>query len=206
MTFDPTSPTASQLFSVSQPIIRDNFTKSNTDFGIDHLPFTTGAGAGNGQHKKITLNNVQADPVLLYPQSQIYDKNFGTAGPGPGLNHELYYSDTRELSPQLVKVIPTIKAICRFTVAPVGPQTIISTNSLNQNVTSVTRFNPTAFQVVFTTTLNYDTYFVYLEYEQNVTAVISLASRTGVNKTTTGFFFDCSAAPTNGNIIGFMVI
>jgi hypothetical protein len=46
-------PLATDLQSVSQSQILNNFTQLNTSFGIDHYPFTT-AGANTGFHNQVT--------------------------------------------------------------------------------------------------------------------------------------------------------
>ena len=53
MAYDPNIPLPTDLLSVSQNDIKNNFTQANTSFGIDHYPFDDGT-ANNGKHNQVT--------------------------------------------------------------------------------------------------------------------------------------------------------
>lgn len=72
MSYIPGIPNANDLISSSQSQIQTNFTQLNTQFAIDHVAFD--AGANNGKHKQITLENVAAPGAQTDPQSVIYSK------------------------------------------------------------------------------------------------------------------------------------
>lgn len=56
MAYTINRPTASEKLKTSQPLIRDNFTSSNTSFGVDHYPFNDGT-ANDGRHRIIKQTN-----------------------------------------------------------------------------------------------------------------------------------------------------
>lgn len=58
----------------SQADLLENFTQLDSQYGTtgDHVAFT--AGADNGMHKQVSLNDVIADPGLPDPQASIYLK------------------------------------------------------------------------------------------------------------------------------------
>lgn len=56
MTFNPNIPLGNDNLSTSQGQILANFSQLNTQFGVDHIPFNTGSGNGDGTHKKVTFN------------------------------------------------------------------------------------------------------------------------------------------------------
>lgn len=99
MSYDPTVPQGPQFFSASQPIIQGNFNKLNADFSIDHLPFTTGVGAGQGEHKKITFNDVQAVPPVgfIAPKGELFTQ----ASTGPNVFSDLYWGAKGTTTPAL---------------------------------------------------------------------------------------------------------
>jgi hypothetical protein len=58
-----------------------NWTGMNSFFGIDHIPFN--ATKDNGEHKKVTFNDVAVDPLigtLKYPKSELYTKHNPATG------------------------------------------------------------------------------------------------------------------------------
>ena len=71
-------PLATDLQSVSQSQILNNFTQLNTSFGIDHYPFTT-AGANTGFHNVVTnpIITPQAHPTTGVHITKFYS-NFET--------------------------------------------------------------------------------------------------------------------------------
>jgi|SRR5690348_16546977 hypothetical protein len=71
MPYDPNSPAANQLLSVSQPIIQGNFSIIDTSFQVNHLAFN--AGADNGKHKYIELPIAMGNPIppVAFPAAEI---------------------------------------------------------------------------------------------------------------------------------------
>jgi len=79
MTYQPGIPGANDSLDVSQVDLQNNFTAINTYIGIDHVAFD--AASAQGEHKKITLNDVLgADPGLTNPKSSIYSKTIAHGG------------------------------------------------------------------------------------------------------------------------------
>src|ERR1700722_3679080 len=70
--YNPAIPTSSQLLSVSQGQMLVNFTQLNTQFGVDHNAFESGASNGDGHHKQITFNAPPSTPTPTGTQSVIY--------------------------------------------------------------------------------------------------------------------------------------
>jgi hypothetical protein len=64
----PTDDPATQ----SQAQFLENFQQLDTQFGFDHIAFS--AGADNGEHVKVTFNDVSADPGLASPKASCYTK------------------------------------------------------------------------------------------------------------------------------------
>lgn len=54
-TYNPNIPQATDNLSNSQGDLLDNFGQLNTQFGVDHTAFNTGAANGDGFHKQVTL-------------------------------------------------------------------------------------------------------------------------------------------------------
>lgn len=72
MTFNPSIPQATDRPSRSQSDLLNNFTQLNTVFDVDHVTYN--AAADRGEHTKITLNDVIADPGLADPKCSVYIK------------------------------------------------------------------------------------------------------------------------------------
>lgn len=72
MTFNPNIPQLSDRPAISVGQFQANWNKLNNDFNVDHIAFT--ASSGNGEHTKVTFNNVIADPGLVNPKASLYIK------------------------------------------------------------------------------------------------------------------------------------
>ena len=85
MAFTRNRPTASELLSDSQGLIRDNFNSSDDSFGIDHFKFSDSTAA-NGAHKQaqiknqVTINGVIPVGLIGNGYETIYSS--ATAGAG----------------------------------------------------------------------------------------------------------------------------
>lgn len=195
-------PNPNDLISVSQGQLKDNFQANKNTFDVDHVDFNA---TGAGRHKFVTINDVSVDPALTYPQSQIYEKNFGTA---PNRDTELYFASPRENNAaQLNRYLPTAKAIFKFkpTGAAGVQNAVLIPNTLNFNVSvgGITATAPapftfiSTFTVLFTNALDYDTYFVFISmYTGNYLPIAT--------QTVSGFTF--SAVNSTTFTFGFMVI
>jgi len=74
MPYHPTIPQAGDDPSNSQQDLLDNFGAINTDFSINHVPFTS--GTLNGYHSKVYFYKpLSADPNLASPISTLYSKS-----------------------------------------------------------------------------------------------------------------------------------
>lgn len=69
MAYTINRPTANEKLKTSQPLIRDNFTSSNTSFGIDHYPFNDGT-ANDGRHRIIKQTNVNLNSTVRIRDGQ----------------------------------------------------------------------------------------------------------------------------------------
>lgn len=69
MPYDPNSPAANQLLSVSQPIIQGNFQIIQNSFDVNHIDFN--AGTDNGKHKYIELPAQPASPPIVFAAAEI---------------------------------------------------------------------------------------------------------------------------------------
>ena len=205
MTYNAGIPTSNQNLSVSQGLIKTNFTVINNLYQQDHDGFNTGSGNGTGYHTQVRFLKPKSPPGALYPIATLLTQAFGTS---PNLNTELYLQENRQTSGLLTNLVPSIKAMCRAQVpSSAGAASIISTNSLNFNVASVTWNGTYSFTVVFNTALDYATYFVVPIVQRSGT--VQGVSYCVSSLTVSGFVL--SVIPnisvlTTSDIIGFMVI
>src|SRR5574340_1090039 len=89
MSYHPTIPQPNDDPSVSQGQLLDNFGKLNSDFSVNHVPFT--AGANNGFHTLVQFPTVQSsDPAVSGQQSVVYPK----AGP---VDPELFFRNINNI-------------------------------------------------------------------------------------------------------------
>lgn len=64
MTFLPNIPQAADDPAVSQGQIQTNFQQLEAVFDVDHVPYTSGIGAGAGYHDRVVFNAIAAAPGL----------------------------------------------------------------------------------------------------------------------------------------------
>jgi len=79
MSYTPGIPLATDDPSVSQGQIKTNFEQLNTIFDIDHVAYDNATAADRGEHNRITLVNVIADPNQTTPKSSIYLKTIAAS-------------------------------------------------------------------------------------------------------------------------------
>jgi len=84
-TYQPNIPQASNLISISQNDILENFQQLNTAWNVDHSAFNL---ASQGQHTKVTLTAPIANPNKATPIASLYTK----AAPTTILS-DLYYQN-----------------------------------------------------------------------------------------------------------------
>lgn len=197
MTYDPTVPQANQFISTSQPIIQANFNKLNVDFNVDHNPYTTPIGAGNGEHKRITFTNVGTPPYPIsgtksYGYSEFIDTTPGTL---TYLNYQSAGTDA----------ISGLAPVCQMTarallyVEIIAPVPTISI-ARSFNIASVTFPVSSQFPVIVFQEPLPDTNYIVLpirEFPYTNSLVIS--------KATTGFSLNLGIGSNLGNRFGFMV-
>ncbi len=150
-------PNDTDLISVSQGQIKDNFSLNQTGFDTDHVDFNS---PSPGQHKQITLNNIRVNPTLTYPVGMIYSKTMGTA---PNLDLELFFAAPRENgAAQINRYLPTVKAYGTYIIG-LGPTfTLQTTNYINVNLGAATGPSASAITVNFLSALDYTTYSVFV--------------------------------------------
>jgi hypothetical protein len=79
MTYQPGIPIASDFLATSQGDLLTNFTQLNTQFGVDHTPFNTGSGNGDGTHLQVTINDpLVSDPSPIGDGGVYYTKDNGS--------------------------------------------------------------------------------------------------------------------------------
>lgn len=89
MSYHPNIPQANDDPSVSQGQLLDNFTKLNSDFSVNHVPFT--AGGNKGFHTVVNFPTIQAtDPSVSGLESALYPK----AGP---TDSELFFRNVNNI-------------------------------------------------------------------------------------------------------------
>jgi hypothetical protein len=91
MPYDPNSPAANQLLSVSQPIIQGNFAIIDTSFQVNHVAFN--GGTDNGKHKYVELPVQLASPPIVFPAGEIAAYSFLNAITAV---NELYVNKTNQ--------------------------------------------------------------------------------------------------------------
>lgn len=71
MPYDPNSPQANQLFSVSQPIIQGNFSILQNIFDINHVDYNAGANAGKHIYVELPIAAGNPIPPIAFPAAEI---------------------------------------------------------------------------------------------------------------------------------------
>lgn len=95
--YNPNVPQPGDFLSISQGNLLTNFQALDNSFAIDHSGFS--ATANNGQHKQVTLYQVETDPTLTFPESMIYSKNTGAT---PNRTTNLYYATQPETGSEVI--------------------------------------------------------------------------------------------------------
>lgn len=82
-------PQPTDIPSNSQNDLLNNFSSLNTQFSVDHVPLIS--GSNNGYHTKITFNDVQSNPSLNSPQTELYTKASSNVTVNDRFNDLYYY-------------------------------------------------------------------------------------------------------------------
>lgn len=200
--FIPDIPAAQHSPSQDQPDMQTNTNAELAIWDIDHVTFNSLGGTSSGRHKKVTFEAGQSVPGLSANQLQVYPKTFGAA--------TTYLETFASLKPsagnQIDGYIPFVKGMVQFLVPLAnGACTLETTNTLNFNIASVTKTSANDFDVLFTTSLPYSTYYVFVFSFDNGAGFTNSTSSI-VNRATTGFTLHFSITAGPGTIVGFMVI
>jgi hypothetical protein len=71
MPYDPNSPAAAQLLSVSQPIIQGNFAILQNIFDINHVDYNSGTNAGKHIYVELPIAAGNPIPPIAFPAAEI---------------------------------------------------------------------------------------------------------------------------------------
>ena len=71
MPYDPNSPAANQLLSVSQPIIQGNFAILQNIFDVNHVDYNAGADAGKHIYVELPVAGGNPIPPIAFPAAEI---------------------------------------------------------------------------------------------------------------------------------------
>ena len=146
MTYNANIPQGTDNISVSQAQILANFGQINSQFGIDHTPFNTGTGNGDGFHKKVTW----------------LDQSGGVPA-APGATKIVAYGKTvNSITMPYYKrdVVAT-----EFSLAPIKAYALLTATGPNVNPTINKQFN------IASVTCSSATYTVTLSNAMNTTGV-----------------------------------
>lgn len=113
--YNPNIPQPTDRPSKSQSQILGNFGQANTIFGVDHVPFDDSTVANRGYHKKITIQNIGAAPVVPAGTCELYTEVDAQTG-----NQELFFKNSdssRALTPTL-----RIATYCSFRPTSAAPK------------------------------------------------------------------------------------
>jgi len=86
MAWDKSKPADAVRITTGTSGIRDNFDAIETTIDVDHTTMADPAAATDGEHKKVTLNELASDPTRADDKGFLYTKNVSGAT-------ELFYED-----------------------------------------------------------------------------------------------------------------
>ncbi len=151
MSYHPNIPQANDDPSVSQGDLLDNFTKLNSDFAVNHVPFTS--GGNKGFHTLVQFPTVQgSDPAVVGLESVVYPK----AGP---IDPQLFFRNLNNIF-QLTD-LPAVNGT--ITAVTTGGNTGITSNAHGlttgdsvtiRDVVGVTGINGVTFAAITVTGVN----------------------------------------------------
>lgn len=134
MTYTLGIPAGNLSPAAQQADLATNTDLANTYFGVDHVAYT--AAADQGEHAKVTFNNVQADPALAAPKAQLYTKT--VAG-----NQQLFFANAGGTQQISAGAAGTLIPFAQCRARPAGGNNY--TVSSSTNVSSVVRITGSKF-------------------------------------------------------------
>ena len=140
MTYTLGIPAANLSPAAQQADLATNTDLANTFFGVDHVAFT--AAADQGEHAKVTFNNVQADPALAAPKAQLYTKT--VAG-----NLQLFFANAAGTQQISAGPAGTLIPFAQCRAVPAGGNAY--TVSSSTNINSIVRATGSGFIVAIVT-------------------------------------------------------
>lgn len=164
MTFQASIPLATDLISVSQNDIKNNFTSLSTAWNVDHVDFNA---SGAGKHLQLTLlAPLLANPNAVTPIASLYTKASPTT-----ITSDLYYQDGALAGnvKQLTGGGITAAAWCVFNStsgSPISP-------SASYNVTNITVAS-NVYTVNFTRAFTSANYAVLVTPSLNINAPFAI--------------------------------
>ena len=106
MPYNQNIPTGTGIPRYEYQGIASNFLALNTDFAVDHIPYT--ADEDMGEHKKVTFNDVAADPGLGFPKTSSYTKIVTV---GAVDYYELFFETSRDPGANIVRQLTGIDPV-----------------------------------------------------------------------------------------------
>jgi hypothetical protein len=144
MTFQPNIPQPSDLISISQNDILQNFQAINSSWNVNHVDFNS---VGAGKHNFVEMPIQGSDPAGAANEFTLFSKT------NTGGNNELFYKrDNSGTSYQLSGTDPT-RAAKGLSFLPGGlllQWNLEGTVSDNQSYTFLTAFSATPYSIVLT--------------------------------------------------------
>ena len=140
MTYTLGIPAANLSPAAQQADLATNSDLANTFFGVDHVAYT--AAADQGEHAKVTFNNVQADPALAAPKAQLYTKT--VAG-----NQQLFFANAGGTQQISAGAAGTLIPFAQCRARPASGNNYTVSNATNIN--SVVRATGSGFIVAVVT-------------------------------------------------------
>ncbi len=146
MSYHPNIPQANDDPSISQGDLLDNFIKLNSDFSVNHVPFTS--GGNKGFHTLVQFPTVQAnDPAVSGLESVLYPK----AGP---TDSELFFRNVNSIS-QMTN-LPIVNGTITNVIPGANGQVVSERHGLATNdmvtirdVVGITGINGNTFTITF---------------------------------------------------------
>lgn len=135
MTYTLGIPDANQSPTAQQGPLQTNTNLVDQYFGVDHVRYT--AATDQGEHLKVTLNDVQPDPVIVAPKCQVYSK--AVSGP---TDQQLFFANQAGVQQISGNAVLPIKAWGYFTVNVTAPYTVIGLQGPSFNVATVVTSQP----------------------------------------------------------------
>lgn len=135
MTYTLGIPDANQSPATQQAPLQTNTNLVDQYFGVDHVRYT--AATDQGEHLKVTLTNVQPDPALIAPKSQLYSK--AVSGP---TDQQLFFANQAGVQQLSGNAALPIKAWGSFTVNTTSPYAVNSLLAPSFNVATVVTSQP----------------------------------------------------------------